>query len=120
MYDVGPPTAFCINNKTVSVEGDKVSLLCTAINDINANHSLQINWYKGNQIVIPNGRRIIVHNKTDKTSMQLNSTLLFDPVNRNDHGIYNCRALNYPPDCYSECITNLIVQCTVDSYAHSR
>ena len=113
MYDVGPPTAYCISNKTVSLEGDKVRLICTSINDVDAIHSLQVNWYKGNQLVIPNGKRIIVHNKTDKTSRQLNSTLLLDPVNCSDHGIYTCRAFNHP-DCYSDCIINLTVQCTVE------
>ena len=119
MHDVGPPTVICINNHTVSVEGNKVSLTCTAINDIDANRSLQVNWYKGNQLVIPNGKRIIVHNKTDKTSRQLNSTLLLDPVHRSDHGIYTCRAFNHP-DCHSDCIIPLTVHCTVDSYACSR
>ena len=117
MYDVGPPTAYCINNKTVSLEGDKVRLICTSINDFDAIHSLQVNWYKGYQLVIPNGNRVFVHNMTDKTSSQLNSTLLLDPVNPTDHEIYACRALNHP-ESYSECSIDLTVQCTVDLYTY--
>ena len=67
-----------------------------------------------------NGNRVIVHNKTDKTSRQLNSTLLFDPVNRIDHGIYTCRAFNHPDCCYSESKMELIVQCMVELYAYSK
>ena len=118
MYDVGPPTAYCISNKTVSLEGDKVRLICTSINDVDAIHSLQVNWYKGNQLVIPNGKSIIVHNNTDETSRQLNSILLLDPVHRTDHGIYTFKALNHP-NCSSESKIALIVQCMVDTYAHS-
>ena len=102
----------------MSVEGDKVSLICSAINDVDANHSLQVKWYKENQLVIPDGKRIIVHNKIDKFSRQLNSTLLLDPVNRTDHGIYTFRAFNHP-NCSSESRINLIVQCMVDSYAYT-
>ena len=117
MYDVGPPTAYCISNKTVSLEGDKVRLICTSINDIDAIHSLQVNWYKGNQLMIPNGNHVFVHNMTDKTSRQLNSTLLLDPVNPTDHEIYTCRALNHP-ESYSECSIDLTVQCTLDLYTY--
>ena len=119
MYDVGPPTVYCNKNHTVSVEGNKVSLTCTAINDIDAIHSLQVNWYKGNQLLIPNENRVTVHNKTDETSRQLNSTLLLDPVHRSDHGIYTFRAFNHP-HCYSESKIELIVHCTVELYAYSR
>ena len=65
-----------------------------------------------------NGNHVIIHNNTDKTSGQLSSTLLFDPVNRRDHGMYTCRAFNHP-DCYSDSKIELIVQCMVESYAYS-
>ena len=115
MHYVDPPTVYCISNHTVSVEGDTVNLTCTAINDVDAIQSLQVNWYKGNQLVIPDGKRIIVHNKSDKTSRQLNSILSLYPVNRSDHGIYTLKALNHH-DSYSESRINLIVQCTAHSH----
>jgi len=94
----------------VSPEGDKVNLICIAINDVDAIHLLHVNWYKGNTLVMPNMKHIILYNETDKASRQLNSTLLLDPVNRTDHGEYTCRAFNHP-DSYSESKTNLTVQC---------
>ena len=98
-----------ISNSTVSLEGDKVHLLCNAINDIHANYSLQINWYKGN---IPEWKRILLYNETAyvKDSRQLKSTLTLDPVNSTDDGVYTCRAFNHP-DLYSESKTNLTVEC---------
>ena len=41
MYIKGPPIIHFISNNTVSLEGDKVNLLCIAINDNHANYSLQ-------------------------------------------------------------------------------
>ena len=111
MY-VGPPRITFISNHTTSLEGHKVRLICIAINDINAIHSLQINWYLGNQLVVPNGTSVIVQSETDTVSRQLNSTLQLDPVSPSDHGVYTCRALNRN-DTYSESSTNLTVQCTV-------
>ena len=115
MCDVGPPTVYCINNHTVSVEGDKVSLICTTINDVDANDSLQVNWYKGNQLVTPNGKHITVHNISDKSSRQLNSTLSLDPVNRSDYGVYTIRVFN-DRNSYSESRINLTVQSMVAQF----
>ena len=110
--NVGPPMIYFISNDTVSQEGDKVNLICIAINDVDAIHLLHVNWYKGNTLVIPNGKRILLYNETDDPSRQLNSTLLLDPVKRIDDGEYTCRAFNHP-NSYSESKTNLIVQCKV-------
>ena len=112
MYNVGPPIIKFITNHTVSTEEDKVNLICSAVNDVDAIHPLLINWYKGNKLVTPNGKDIILHNETDNASRQLNSTLLLDPVNRTDDGMYTCRAFNRN-DSFSESKTTLTVQCMV-------
>ena len=96
----------------MSIEGHKVHLICTAVNDVNAIHPVQINWYFGNQLVMANVTHIIIHNETDTTSRQLKSTLLLDPVHPSDHGVYTCRALNRH-DSYSESRINLTVKCAV-------
>ena len=96
----------------MSLEGDKVNLMCSAINDVNAIHTLQINWYKGNELVIPNGRHVIIYNETDEASRQLNSTLLFDPASHKDEGEYTCQAFN-DHDSYSELKADLTVLCMV-------
>ena len=109
MY-IGPPIMKFISNDTVSPEGDKVNLICNAVNDVDAFHPLQIYWYKRNKLVTPNGRHIILYNETDNATRQLNSTLLLDPVNRTDDGVYTCRAFNHN-DSFSESNTTLTVQC---------
>ena len=94
----------------MSPEGDKVSLICSAVNDVDSIHPLQINWYKGNKLVTQNGKHIILYNETDNDFRQLNSTLLLDPVNRTDDRVYTCRAFNRN-DSFSESKTTLTVQC---------
>ena len=96
----------------MSAEGNKASLVCVAINDVDAIHSLQINWYKGNKPVLSNGKHILLYNKADNVSRQLSSTLLFDPVSHTDDGEYTCQAFNHN-DSFSEAKTNLSVQCMV-------
>ena len=106
---VGPPKIILISNRTVSVEGDKVNLSFTINNDAHANYSLQINWYKGNKLITPNGARISLLNEG---SRQLTSTLVLNPVIPADEGVYTCRAFNHP-DLYSESKTNLTVECEI-------
>ena len=105
-----PPIIKFISNHTTSPEGDKANLICSAVNDVDAIHPLQIYWYKENKPVTPNGRHIILYSETDNATRQLNSTLLLDPVNRTDDGVYTCRAFNHN-DSFSESNTTLTVQC---------
>ena len=98
----------------MSPEGNKINLICSAINDVDAIHPLQIYWYKGNKVVTPNGKYIILYNETDNASRLVNSTLLLDPVNHTDDGVYTCRAFNRN-DSSSESNTTLTVQCMVVS-----
>ena len=93
----------------MSPEGVKVNLICSAVNDVDAIHPLQIYWYKGDRLVIPDGKRIILY---DEGGRCLNSTLLLDPVNRTDDEVYTCRAFNHN-DSFSESKTTLTVQCMV-------
>ena len=95
----------------MSLEGYKVSLICHAVNDSDAIHPLQINWYRGNKLVTKGNSHIIFHTESGKYQ---NSTLLFDPVNRIDDGVYTCRAFNRN-DSFSESKAKLIVQCMLIS-----
>ena len=92
------------------LEGDKVNLLCTVINDVHANHSIQVNWYKGNKLIRPDGKRILLYNETIEDSMQFKSILTLDPVIPDDDGLYTCQTFNHP-DLYSESETSLMVEC---------
>ena len=104
-----------ISNHSVSLEGDKVILLCITINDVHANYSLQINWYKRNKLITSDGKHILVHNEAIDYYRQLKSTLILDPVNHTDDGVYTCKAFNHP-DLYSELRMNLTVECETISY----
>ena len=112
---VGPPLIVFISNHSISLEGDKVILLCIAINDVHANYSLQINWYKRNKLITSDEKHILVHNEAIDDSRQLKSTLILDPVNSTDDGVYTCKAFNHP-DLQSELRTNLTVECETISY----
>ena len=90
-------------------------MLCIAINDAHANYSIQINWYKGNNLIVPDLKRILIYNETTEDSLQLKSTLLLDPVNQSDDGVYTCQAVNHP-DLHSESQTNLTVECEMIKY----
>ena len=107
---IGPPIIKLITNHTAALEGDKVSLMCSAVNDVDAIHPVKINWYKGNTLVTPKEKHIILYNKTDSVSRHYISTLLFDPVEDTDDGMYTCRAFN-DKDSFSELKTKLIVEC---------
>ena len=109
MYNIGPPIIIFASNYTVSIEGDKVNLICSAVNDVDASHPLQMNWYKGSKLIMEDNKRIIIHTVTGE---YLNSTLLLDPVNRTDDGVYTCRFFNRN-DSFSESKINLTVQCMV-------
>ena len=98
----------------MSPEGNKVNLICSAVNDVDAIHPLQIYWYKRDKLVTPNGKHIILYNETDNASRKVNSTLLLDPVSLTDVGTYTCRAFNRK-DSFSESKTTLTVQCMVVS-----
>ena len=112
MYNIGPPIIKFISNYTVSIEGDKVNLICSAVNDVDANQPLQIKWYKGSKLIMEDNKRIILHSETGEC---LNSTLLLDPVKRTDDGVYTCRSSNRN-DSFSESKINLTVQCMVLTY----
>ena len=93
----------------MSPEGVKVNLICSAVNDVDAIHPLQIYWYKGDKLVMADGNRIILYDEGDRC---VSLTLLLDPVNHTDDGVYTCRAFNRN-NSFSESKTTLTVQCMV-------
>jgi len=109
----GPPIITFISNHTISLEGNKVNLICNATNDPDAVHALQVNWYKGGKRIKSNGTQILFYYKTDidaTNTSNIHSVILFDSVSHTDHGEYTCRAYNHPQS-YSELKTNLTVEC---------
>ena len=104
----GPPTSI-VSKSITSFEGEKVNLMCHVTNDIDAPHPVQVNWYKGNQPLKPDGRRVLVYSKLN-TSKEIVSVLLFDLVNHTDDGDYTCRSFNDPLS-FTEMTTSLTVEC---------
>ena len=87
--------------------------MCKATNDVDAIHPLSIDWYSPEGIKFKtNGSYVIVHTTTNPATGQVQSVLLFDPVNHTDSGEYTCHAFN-DIDCYTEDKTNLTVECKV-------
>lgn len=88
-----------------------MSLLCNASNDADAIERLQIVWYNSEGIIVKPSGRHLLYNTTDRVTGQVQSVLLFDPVNYTDSGEYTCRASNHN-NSYSETKTNLTIECT--------
>jgi len=107
----GPPTIVHITNDTVVFEGNKTTLMCNATNDGDAVNPLTIVWYnlKGEKVK-SNDKHTLVYNTTDQVTGQVQSVLLFDPVNHTDSGEYTCHAFN-DDDCYTEDKIILTVKC---------
>jgi len=92
-------------------EGDKVTLACDAINDVDAINPLSVVWYKPNGALLKSDdSKIVVYNLIDKLTDQLKLFLLLDPVARTDDGEYTCHAFNNK-ECYTESKVNLTVEC---------
>ena len=106
-----PPLITYISGKTVSFEGRKVKLTCNATNDVDADYPVQIIWYNfiGKQVQIVN-KHVLIYSNTNSITGEIQSVLLFDPVNHTDTGMYTCRAYNHP-QCYNEDKVNLTVEC---------
>jgi len=112
MY-IGPPVINFLINSTISCEGRKVNLICNATNDVDAINPLSINWYdsKGKKFG-SDDKHVLVYNTSNPVTGQVQSVLLFDPVNHTDSGEYTCHAFN-DDDCYTEDKTNLTVECEI-------
>ena len=110
MYTAGPPTITFITTNTTVFEGDKVQLVCGAVNDEDALYALQIIWYKRSAgITIPLSEMPRCYNDTCNNGT-LTKQLLLDPVSHYDAGEYICRAFNHHQS-YTESTTFLTVEC---------
>ena len=114
LFYIGPPVIHFISDETITFEGRKVNLMCNATNDVDAINSLSVDWYSSEGVrVESDDKHILVYNTTDPVTGQVQSVILFDPVNRTDSGEYTCHAFN-DVDCYTENKTNLTVECKIN------
>ena len=108
---IGPPVINFISNSKITFEGRKVNLMCKATNDVDAINQLSIDWYSPDGIRVQSeDKHILVNSTTDPVTGQMQSVLLFDPVDRTNSGEYTCHAFN-DIDCYTNDTTNLITEC---------
>jgi len=110
---IGPPAIDFITSNIVTFNGSKINLICNATNDDDAVSPLIIEWFNSEGVRLESeGKHKLVYNTTDPVTGQVQSVLLFDPVNYTDTGEYTCRAFN-DDDCYTVNKTNLTVECEV-------
>ena len=85
--------------------------MCSATNDDDAINPLMIVWFNAKGMKLEsNHKHILVRSTTDPVTGQVQSVLLFDPVNYTDSGEYTCHAFN-DNDCYTEAKIILTVKC---------
>ena len=109
-----------MSNSTTVVEGENVSFVCAANNDLNATIDVTIRWFDDsggrlNDSELTNNDRITISN-TNETgpNRTVMSTLIIDPVIHQDAGQYRCEAFNHPVLTVSD-TTQLTVQCKLTS-----
>jgi len=111
MATTGPPIIANITNDSVAFEGNRTALMCNVVNDKDAVNPLTVFWYNSEgEKLKSNAGHLYVYNTTDPVTGQVQSVLLFDPVNHTDSGEYTCRAFN-DDDYYTENKFVLTVKC---------
>ena len=117
-----------LSNSVTVVEGENISFVCEANNDLNATIDVTIRWFDNNDSrllmngsrltndsrLINNDRATIINTNETGPSRTVMSTLTIDPVIHQDAGQYRCEALNHPVLKVSD-TTQLTVQCKLTS-----
>ena len=90
-----PPKVELSSTKVDAVEGQNVTLTCTATNDDDSPYGAQVSW------VGPNGQAIVNNNKdfyisNIKIENVVTSALKMRPINHKQTGVNKCRATNHP------------------------
>ena len=101
-----------LSNNDPVVEGESVSFVCEANNDLNATINVTIRWFGNNNHRVRNSDDRVTISNTMETgpNRTVMSTLTIDPVIHQDAGQYRCEALNYH-DLTDISVTRLIVEC---------
>ena len=100
-----------LSNDTTVVEGESVSFVCEANNDLNATINITIRWFDDNGHGLINNNSITISTTMETgPSRTVMSTLTIDPVIHQDDGRYKCEALNHHELTVSR-TTELTVEC---------
>ena len=106
-----------LSDSSTIIEGDNVSFVCEADNDLDATINVTIRWFDNNNHRIRNGdddRVTISTTMETGPNRTVMSTLTIDQVVHQDAGQYRCEALNYH-DLTDSSVTRLIVECKLTS-----
>ena len=87
-----------------------MNLICNVTNDIDAISPVQVDWYYKAMVVKPDEYHVVISNKRNNATGQIQSVLSFDPINYTNDGVYTCRAFN-DPLCFTESNIKLTVEC---------
>ena len=97
------------------VEGENITFVCEANNDLDATIDVTIRWFYVNQSRLMNNDRVkIINTNENGTNRTVMSTLTIDPVIHQDAGQYRCVAVNHDLLTASD-TTQLTVECKLTS-----
>ena len=94
----------------VTFEGNRVELVCSATNDVDAIIPVQISWYYRSMVIKSDGESVLINNTRNNATGEINSVLSFDHINFTNDGVYTCRAFNNPLS-FTENQIELTVEC---------
>ena len=92
---IDPPTIELSSTTVDAVEGQNVTLTCTATNDADSPYDAQVSWIgPTGQVVSNNNRDIYISNI--RIGGVVTSALKMMPINHKQTGVNKCRATNHP------------------------
>ena len=105
-----------LSNDTTVVEGESVSFVCEANNDLDATINVRIRWFRNNGQRLSHGNDRVIITDTMETgpNRTVMSILTIDPVIHQDDGQYRCDAVNHPL-LTDDSTTELTVECKLTS-----
>ena len=105
-----------LSDNAIVVEGESVSFVCEANNNLDAIINVTIRWFGnvGQRLSDDDDRVIITDTMETGPSRTVMSTLTIDPVIHQDDGQYRCEALNHH-DLRISRTTQLTVECKLTS-----
>ena len=90
-----PPTIELSTTEIDAVEGQNITLTCTATNDVDSPYDAQVSW-RGptGQVITNNNRDFYISNI--KIGNVVTSALKMKPINHKQTGVNKCIATNHP------------------------
>ena len=102
-----------MSDSVTVVEGENITFVCEATNDLNATIDVIIRWFNQSRLM-NNDRVTIINTNETGPSRTVMSTLTINPVIHQDAGQYRCVAANHDFLTVSD-TTQLTVQCKLTS-----